>query len=151
MRRSLSITFPAIIFMLMVSLAQAKDKKDPKPILDGAYVGIVEVYNSKGSMMTTDVRLEIRKGTKKYYIMEMYYFESTVAQFTRCARIGPNRLNISEKTVSEGKTVRVEGSIYSDKGKFYQGRIRYHILHPDGGMETYRTFKLKRLRPVKGK
>ena len=140
-----------VVGLVIGNAAQAKEPPEQWPSMEGVYSGKVEIYNRQGSMMESDVMLEIRKTDRKHYTVDLIYFTSSTAKFTKCARIGKHRLNIYDRIVTDNKRVVVTGSLSSDDGSLYSGKIRFDLVSSEGEKNIYRSFVLKSLRLAKSK
>jgi hypothetical protein len=131
----------ACFILASVVTVYAEKKKENWKDIQGVYLGRALVTNDIGAVLRTNVRIQIRHGKKNYYIMEMVYFDTKVAKFTKCARLEEYKINVADEVSVDGKVVRIAGSLKSDDGKVYNGKIQYFLMTP-GERKVFRTFEI---------
>ncbi len=132
----------ACFILASVVFVQAKSKKEENwKEIQGVYLGRALVTNDIGAVLKTNVRVQIRHGKKNLYIMEMVYFDTKVAKFTKCARLDEFKIHIADEVTVKDRVVRIAGTLTSEDGKMYNGKIRFFIMTP-GGKKAFRTFEI---------
>lgn len=145
------LTFSLLVIFLFSSAVFAGEKVDKSKWVSiiGVYAGDAVVTNDKGFVMETPITLQIRKGEKGKYIIEMIYFKDKVAKITKCHRIDQYKVSISDRVQSDGKNIYVTGALKSKDGKIWSGGIRYVHVVSDTQKVPLRSFKFDNLKLAK--
>ncbi len=139
-----------VVFALILTQSAFAAKQDTSGWADitGDYQGHATVRGTSGDSLFTKVLINIRKGKGKFYIIEMAYFTDKIAKFTKCARIGENRISIQDNVIVENRVFKIHGSLRSKDGKVFEGKLRYERMFEDGRSQVYREFRLSNIKKI---
>lgn len=131
----------AIFAILYTSVTYAQDARE----FEGRYVGTGYVYNEKGELAKTDLRMDVRPRDDGTWGVEMGYFRDAVAKFASVTADGPFRLVVDEEVGGVPGGARATGQIVTEDGQTAAGTIE--VRTAGESPKTLRTIKfhVKRL------
>ncbi len=135
------IFFVPLFAALLAAAAFAQDVRE----FEGRYVGTGYIYNEKGELAKSDLRMDVRPRDDGSYAMEMGYFRDAVAKFASVKADGPFRLVIDEEVGGVPGGARATGQIVTEDGTTAAGTIEVRTAGET--QKTLRTirFHVRRL------
>ncbi|MCC6157478.1 MAG: hypothetical protein IT350_05445 [Deltaproteobacteria bacterium] len=133
-----------ILVVLSFCVAFAAHAQDAREF-EGRYVGTGYVYNEKGELAKTDLRMDVRPRDDGTYNVEMGYFRDAVAKFASVKADGPSRLVVDEDVGGAPGGARATGQIVTEDGTNAAGTIEVRTTGET--QKTLRTirFHVRRL------